>query len=310
MTTPTHRPFNPARPARSLAPLRRVLSCGLFLLAGCGVMREATLPPNSEREPTSSVATPPTLPGKNHVRRSQYVFYSDIPLQKSASLFDELEVLRDQISRELQLPTSNTIVQVFIFDSKEKYESYMHARYPELPERRAFFIVQEHNRGGSPDLLVYTFWGDHLRQDLRHELTHAVLRSVLKDVPLWLDEGLAEYFELPPEKNGTNAQHLDYLRKPTFEADLARLEKISQSQSVLKERSEYRESWAWVHLMLRTTPEAKQVLLSYLQALRSANSPGPLLTKLREVYPDVNAALYDHLNNIPNPHSARATSER
>jgi hypothetical protein len=310
MTTPTQRPFDPTRPLRRKAGFRGALCCGLLLMAGCSVMRESTVAPTPEKETTSSVPTPPTLPGKNHVRRSQYVFYSDIPLQKSSSLFDELETLRDQIARELQLPTSNTIVQVFIFDSKEKYEQYMHARYPELPERRAFFIVQEHNRGGSPDLLVYTFWGDHLRQDLRHELTHAVLRSVLKDVPLWLDEGLAEYFELPPEKDGTNAQHLEYLRKPTFDPDLARLEKISQSQNVLKERSEYRESWAWVHLMLRTTPEAKQVLLGYLQSLRSANMPGPLLAKLREVYPDLNGALYDHINNIPSPRAARATSEK
>ena len=41
--------------------------------------------------------------------------------------------------------------------------------------------------------------GDHLRTDLRHELTHALLHGVLKDVPLWLDEGLAGFFELPPD---------------------------------------------------------------------------------------------------------------
>ena len=281
----------------------------VLLTTGCSILREGSTTPPVEKD-TPSVAAPPTLPGKHHLRRSQYVFYSDIPLQKSASLLDELEELRDQIARELQLPTSNTVVQVFIFDSKEKYERYMHARYPELPERRAFFIVQEHNRGGAPDLLVFTFWGDHLRQDLRHELTHAVLRSVLKEVPLWLDEGLAEFFELPPEKNGLNTQHLDFLRKPSFDPDLARLEKISLSQNVLKERSEYRESWAWVHLMLRGTPEAKQVLMTYLQQLRGATQPGPLLPKLREVYAAQNDALFEHLNKIPTPRTARATSEK
>ena len=36
-----------------------------------------------------------------------------------------------------------------------------------------------------------------LAVDLRHETTHAVLHGLLPMVPLWLDEGLAEYFEAP-----------------------------------------------------------------------------------------------------------------
>ena len=32
--------------------------------------------------------------------------------------------------------------------------------------------------------------------DLRHECTHALLHAVLPAVPLWLDEGLAKYFEV------------------------------------------------------------------------------------------------------------------
>ena len=70
--------------------------------------------------------------------------------------------------------------------------------------------------------------GDHLRTDLRHELTHALLHSVLKDVPLWLDEGLAGYFELPPENDGVNPQHLELLRRGPFQPDLARLESLEQ----------------------------------------------------------------------------------
>ena len=74
--------------------------------------------------------------------------------------------------------------------------------------------------GGPRDLLVYTFWSDHLRQDLRHELTHALLNGVTKEVPLWLDEGLAEYYELPPERDGMNAGHLQAFRKGEVTANL------------------------------------------------------------------------------------------
>ncbi|GIT30210.1 MAG: hypothetical protein Ct9H300mP1_22560 [Planctomycetaceae bacterium] len=45
-------------------------------------------------------------------------------------------------------------------------------------------------------------------EDLRHEFTHGVLHSSLKRVPLWLDEGLAEYFEVVgPKPGGVNTEY-------------------------------------------------------------------------------------------------------
>ena len=43
--------------------------------------------------------------------------------------------------------------------------------------------------------VVYTYSSPRLEEDLRHEATHALLRGSFGDLPLWLDEGLAEYFE-------------------------------------------------------------------------------------------------------------------
>ena len=39
------------------------------------------------------------------------------------------------------------------------------------------------------------YQSSEMETDLRHETTHAVLHSLLPMVPLWLDEGFAEYFE-------------------------------------------------------------------------------------------------------------------
>ena len=165
----------------------------------------------------------------------------------------------------------------------------MRFRYPELPKRRAFFVAHPGTPGGPRELLVFTFWGDHLRQDLRHELTHALLNSVLKDVPLWLDEGLAEYFELPPERDGVNALHLDALRRG--EAAAGPGGPGAARPGPADGPGQYQEAWAWVHLMLRGTPQARAVLLGYLQQLREPTPPGPLLPRLREVYPAPTVAL-------------------
>src|SRR5438874_1216814 len=148
---------------------------------------------------------------------------------------------------------------------------------------------------GVQDLLVYTYWGDQVQQDLRHELTHALLHSVLKDVPIWLDEGLAEYFELPGAWKGINYQHVAQLRAEqgnAFKPDLERLEQLNEVHQMTP--AEYREAWAWVHLMLHGTPEAKKTLVGYLRELRTNPRPGPLRPRLTAVYPVLETALLRH----------------
>ena len=74
-----------------------------------------------------------------------------------------------------------------------------------------------------------------------------MLHGVIRDVPIWLDEGLAEYFELPPENEGVNPQHLEFIRRESYHPDLARLEKLEEVRQM--GRPEYREAWAWVNAL-------------------------------------------------------------
>lgn len=298
------------RPPQSgpLAGRRWLLATAL--LCGCNSLRSAIAPtPPSEgtvREkadkPAAIAASPAALPSKFSVRVSQYYFFADFKLDADDALFRELADLRDQVDRELQLPPSNTLIQVYLFEDRDRYERFMKARYPDLPRRRAFFIAQPRTVGGGDELLVYTFRGDRVRQDLRHELTHALLHSTLKDVPLWLDEGLAEFFELPPGNDGLNAQHLEQIRKGGFTPDLGRLERLHQVADMSP--AEYRESWAWVHLMLRGPADGKAALLSYLQQLRVTASPGPLQPRLTAAVPGLTDALESHLGHLAHVQAA------
>ena len=288
--------------------IRLVLAVGIWVcaLAGCQSLKFSPLVNEKvEREP------PLTPPNKRSLRVSQYVFLADFELQRDLPLFRELGQLREEVYRELQLPPSNTLVQVYLFEDRQRYERFMKARYPDLPKRRAFFVAQPHSVGGSEDLLVYTYWGDRIQQDLRHELTHALLHSVLREVPLWLDEGLAEYFETPPEWQGVNYNHLDLMRRnpnKPFKADLARLEQLSQVQQM--NPGEYREAWAWVHWMLRGKPETKAVLTNYLQTLRTNTNPGPLGPKLTAACPKPDEALQEHLTLLDSGTRPAPTAQR
>jgi len=294
------------RTAWSRRQLLRAVGALALGSVGCGLLhdRSAKLPTTSTGEPADRVAglpipALPKKPGKYYHRVSQYVFYSDFPLEPADSLFAELEELPEQIQTELKLPTGSGVVQVFLFEDQEKYEAYIQARYPKLPIRRAYFFAEQRGTSLPDDLTVCTWVGKHLRTDLRHELTHALLHGVLKAVPLWLDEGIAGVFEQPANAAGVNLAHLEALRKPGFAPNLARLERLGQVHQM--EKPEYQEAWAWVHFMLHSTPANRKVLQDYLQALRQNPNPGGLLAKLEAASPDLNKLLLDHLAGLQMP---------
>jgi len=305
------------RPAPRLVALAGLVAGLLALPIGCETVRPAdAVQPAAPAEPpargadpaTPPAASTPAAPGKHATRRGHYVFYHDFPLDPADPLFAELEALPDQVFGELRLPPTTAVIQVFLFDTQDRYERFMRARYRDLPSRRAYMIAEPRVGGGPDELKVFTWMGDHLRTDLRHELTHALLRGVLKEVPLWLDEGLAGFFELAPETNAVNAGHLELLRRGPFQPDLARLEKLDKVRQM--EKPEYREAWAWVHLMLRGHPEAGGVLRDYLQALRTNANPGPLLPRLKDALADADQALADHLARVEPPAPRPAAKRR
>jgi len=276
-----------------LAALLTLALLGLAVTLGCSsspYFQSITAPPAVEP------AAPQAAPNKFSQRMGPFLFLSDSRLQPNDPLFEDLTGLRDQVTRELNLPPGNALVQVHLFEERDRYEHFMSKNYPRLPKRRAFFVAQPRFAGAAEELLVYTYVGDRIQQDLRHELTHALLHSVLKDVPLWLDEGIAEFFETPPGNDGLNPEHLRLLRADNARPNLARLENLAEVKDM--KPAEYREAWAWVHLMLRSRPEARNVLLQYLRELRTNPQPGPLRTRLVAVWPRPEDALAEHVARL------------
>lgn len=279
-----------------------LLSLAFFLGIGCrsvdlGFNVAKRIDPRADLTATSPQTIAPT---RFTYRVAPYIFFSDFDLDQEKGLLEDLGQLRDRLSRHLQLPVSSATIQVYLFENQERYTAYLSRHHKNLPERRALFVRQQRIAlGNREDLLIYTYRTDRLAQDLRHELTHALLHSVLREVPLWLDEGLAEYFELPLEQNGVNPEHVRLLRNAPvgqWKPDLPRLETLTEVPDM--KLPEYRESWAWVHLMLHGKPEGRRVLLAYLHHLKDAPAPGPFAPRLAEVYPDLAGSLQKHLEQL------------
>lgn len=234
------------------------------------------------------------LPAEHSIRSDQLQVISDVKLKLDHPLIEDLIQLRKDVARQLQLPLEGRDVVVYVFGDKTKYQSYLDKTYPGLPPRRAYFV-------GTPrELAVYTFWGESIQEDLRHEFTHGLLHAQLKDVPLWLDEGLAEYFELP--RSTPNSVNREYARKlalaiaNNWEPDLERLESL---QDVIQmQRADYQESWAWVHFLLHNSDDSREVLLNHLQELRENPHPVPLSTALRDTLPEVHSRYLAHLSTL------------
>jgi hypothetical protein len=284
--------------------LPSLLSCAAPLLALCvGCHSLSFLRPRDKEVVTTPAGKGevPRLPSKYQVRIAPVLILSDFELRPELPMFAELKEMRNQIQKQLLLPPASEPVKAYIFETNEVYSSYLKSlpEFRDMPERRAYFVVNQ-KAGQRDELIVYTYWSKRIKQDLRHELTHAILHSVIKEVPIWLDEGLAEYFELRPEMEGVNADHVRRLLNdwsvPGNDPDLAKLEAITELNEMTPQR--YREAWAWVHLLLHGDPEAKTVLLSHLQQLRGMRPPGLLLPKVQRVHADPKQALRDHLRQL------------
>ena len=190
-----------------------------FCLSGLLVLITSAVGCRTARHDTAQ------LPAEHSVRSDQLQVISDVKLKLQHPLIQDLVQLRKDVAHQLQLPLEGRDVVVYVFGDKTKYQQYLDKTYPGLPPRRAYFV-------GTPrELAVFTFWGESIQEDLRHEFTHGLLHSGLKAVPLWLDEGLAEYFEVvteaSPPINEVSAKHLAAAKRRGWRPGLERLESLN-----------------------------------------------------------------------------------
>jgi hypothetical protein len=152
--------------------------------------------------------------------------------------------------------------------------------------------------------MVFAYRSAEFDVDVRHEGTHALLHADLALVPLWLDEGLAEYFEVPYDRRTFDHEHLAELKwqlskinlaariRPSFPS-LERLEDLRDLNQM--GATEYRQSWGWVHFMLHGSSEAHDELTQFLADIRAQTPPGKLSERLRRRIPNLDQKFTEHL---------------
>jgi hypothetical protein len=228
------------------------------------------------------------LPDRYTLVRDQLAIHGDFPLAAHHRLFEELTAQRTDLFQRLALKESDEPIDVYLFESSERFDQFMRLHHPRFPERRAFFIETDSR------LSVYAHWGDRMAEDLRHETCHAYIHSVVPRVPVWLDEGIAEYYEAPLDRRGLNQSHLDRLlvriQRENWRPDLRRLEGLADPSM---DQDDYAESWAWVHFLFESSRESVEILREYLADFHQHGDPSPLSARLGVLASDPNAALVE-----------------
>lgn len=234
---------------------------------------------------------PNALPDAYQLRVGQLQIRSDFELTPDNRILRDLTMERDDISHTLGLPAGNEVIEVHLFRDGERYAEFLKHYFPSVPSRRAFFLETDSR------LVVYAHWSDRMAEDLRHEVAHGYLHAVVPGIPLWLDEGLAEFFEVPRGQNGLNQPHLnllsDMMEHDGWTPDLGRLERLREAGQM--DQRDYAESWAWVYAMLHSEPEQREVLTSYLGELYRNGSVEPLSRRLAKVSAEPDKTLANYL---------------
>ena len=207
---------------------------------------------------------------------------------------------REDLCKKLNLPTSDEPINVYLFKDEGNYHAFMDDHYPGFPGRRAIFVKND------TTLKVFAFWGERVGEDLRHEVTHAYLHSVVPNVPLWLDEGLAEFFEVGRGRHGIHRAHVAALTEAylsqTWTPNLRHLEQLENSQEMTE--LEYAESWLWTHFLLESTSDNLKLVQDQLARLRMSAEAGPLAEQIDKYLPDAANQLIDHLRSLADVQSA------
>ncbi|HET6422403.1 MAG TPA: hypothetical protein VFG20_01890 [Planctomycetaceae bacterium] len=217
-----------------------------------------------------------------------FEFHAEFPLRDIEPLVVELGELQKDIESTLDLKCSDRRIEVYLFSNRWSYQQYTRKNVPDGAGRQALYVA------GNDAGRVYAYRHRDLDTDLRHETTHALLHNALPYVPLWLDEGLAEYFEVPA---GLRAEKQVRMRVLGGIVN-RRIAPLSQLEAIRKlpdfTANDYRDARCWIHFLLHGPPEAHAALEEFLATIPTGREPTPVSVGLQRRLPDLDARFQQH----------------
>jgi hypothetical protein len=219
------------------------------------------------------------------VESANFVVTTDLDLRTARELSALLEnsVARFQARLRPNLPRAAERARVFVFSGRLGYERYLAGALGGSIENTAGVY--------HPGLRQLIVWNAPKRGELfetvRHEGLHQFLDSWLDDPPVWLNEGLAEYYENAEFQRGAaseirpRAQYLELLvaRGPAA-LDLAALLRATPAAFYEDPQLNYARAWAFVHFLLGSTRENRALFDALIEELAGGASADAAVKKI------------------------------
>ena len=266
----------------------------------------------TDEQPDNRLAHGIVMPFGSYFIDSQIVgvvrYQADFSLEGKYEILQELSDIQKDLTQYLAIPQPRETIEVFLFETEDSYRKFLDAEFPKAPyDRRALYVKQPSEPG-----MVLMFYSPDVQEDLRHEMTHAFLHAAMSYVPLWLDEGLAEYFELSRENRADNSLYFKRIaNKVRFGVvpPLTRLEKLVYFDQM--GAGEYCDAWSWVHFMMHNSRETHEVLAGYVQLLAEYGESTPAIESyLADVVPNLKQSYLEHFRNWSSRNKVAGTQNK
>lgn len=205
----------------------------------------------------------------------QFLIHSTVSLARIEPSLSRLRPLPDEIKNSLQISIVDQPVHVVVLENREALDMYVKRLLPDAPSRRALYI---RHRGPG---LVLTYYHSAWLTDVRHECTHALLDASGLKLPLWLDEGIAEYFETESGSPIAHATHKAAVQSQIRYgqvADLIQLEQLDSASIMLAK--DYRDAWSITAFLMHSSEQTKKAFQTYLLDLQNGRTAGLLSHRL------------------------------
>ena len=239
--------------------------------------------------------------------------YCDVDTAESRAIREQADTIVEHIAARVSVQSPPRPVRILVFPSLRGMQTYLSWYRPDRYKSHALCLETE---DGFDVALHLT--GDTARglRNLRHEMTHYVLASHFFDLPPWIDEGLARYFETGEPYGKPKKEELGLLR-PILADDRPVLEDLvtipaGESFTLLG----YAESWALTHYLIHARPQGLERLLRYLKVVRSGYEAGLNFQQIFGKPPSkieplwrahVRALTYGLARNLPKPRGRKDT---
>ncbi len=205
---------------------------------------------------------------------------TDAGAERARHVAERLERLHEQATRTLPALATDSVRPrtVLVFAREASFDAYLPV-YDGKPEEDSGFFQPGRGR----DWLVFADAPDaELDRVALHEYTHALLRAVVPNPPLWLDEGLAQYFstlrvDAADVRVGEPAPELvAWLRGHgllSMDELLATGHESADYHGGERRRTFYAQSWLLVHMLLNESAADLPRWAQYLGALHRGDEP-------------------------------------